>query len=227
MADDDFKRHLNERRGQNYASTRLWNKDPDKLGMEGGERMLAWYFGAEPDLRNRPGGDKGIDLELLLCFEKKPEWSEWDVKTANKPGFLLVNTKDIKPHRGYALCAPWASTWELLGWEWGYKLMLEPSEWWSGNDALVHYKARYRLERMDTLKGVYCGQWRHHGLEARPANYNQPRPELPPQPEIQRPKPPDLQEWIAKYGGYWNIPWKEYDDAMRLYHEKRRFGDSE
>jgi hypothetical protein len=30
-----------------------------------------------------------------------------------------------------------------------------------------------------------------------------------------RPNPfPDLQEWVVKYGGYWRIPWDEWDAAV-------------
>jgi hypothetical protein len=25
---------------------------------------------------------------------------------------------------------------------------------------------------------------------------------------------PDLQEWLARYGGYWEIPWDRWDAAM-------------
>jgi hypothetical protein len=35
-------------------------------------------------------------------------------------------------------------------------------------------------------------------------------------------RPPDLQEWIARYGGYLLIPWGDWDRAVAEYHERRR-----
>jgi hypothetical protein len=37
-----------------------------------------------------------------------------------------------------------------------------------------------------------------------------------------RPKAPDLREWIARYGGYWKIPWREWDAANAKYQRDRR-----
>jgi len=36
------------------------------------------------------------------------------------------------------------------------------------------------------------------------------------------PRPPDLQIWIAKYGGYWKIPWHLWDEAMAVWQFTRR-----
>ena len=36
------------------------------------------------------------------------------------------------------------------------------------------------------------------------------------------PQPPDLQELVARYGGYTNIPWSEWDQAVAEYQAKRR-----
>jgi hypothetical protein len=33
----------------------------------------------------------------------------------------------------------------------------------------------------------------------------------------QRLKPPDLQEWIARYGGYHKIDWEAWDRAVELW----------
>lgn len=165
---DDFKRHLNERRAQRYASTRLWNPDPDAIGMEG-EKALAEYFDAIQDFRNRPGGDDRIDLELLLNLDGSDQWFEVDVKAANDPKYLLVNVKKIVAHRLYVLCGPTVDSWKLHGWERGSAMMLEPTDRWSGNDAIVHYKKRGLLQKMTVLKRAYRGWWRHHGLRKRPA----------------------------------------------------------
>jgi hypothetical protein len=37
-----------------------------------------------------------------------------------------------------------------------------------------------------------------------------------------RPKPPDLQAWIEKYGAYWKILWHEWDAANEKYQHDRR-----
>ena len=36
------------------------------------------------------------------------------------------------------------------------------------------------------------------------------------------PKPPDLQEWVLRYGGYWNIPWDEWDVQVAQWEVDRR-----
>ena len=36
------------------------------------------------------------------------------------------------------------------------------------------------------------------------------------------PRPPDLQEWIARYGGRPNIPWDKWDAAIAEYQRARR-----
>jgi hypothetical protein len=36
------------------------------------------------------------------------------------------------------------------------------------------------------------------------------------------PRAPDLQEWVARYGGYQSIPWAEWDAAMAAWHRARR-----
>jgi len=35
-------------------------------------------------------------------------------------------------------------------------------------------------------------------------------------------EPPDLQEWIDRFGGYANIPWPEWDAANQNYQVRRR-----
>jgi hypothetical protein len=35
-------------------------------------------------------------------------------------------------------------------------------------------------------------------------------------------QPPDLQEWVARYGGYQNIPWDQWDRANAEYQARRR-----
>jgi hypothetical protein len=37
-----------------------------------------------------------------------------------------------------------------------------------------------------------------------------------------RDAPPDLQAWVERHGGYWNIPWKEWDAQNAEYQEALR-----
>lgn len=152
-----------------YASTRLWNPTPNALGMRG-ELALAILFGAEPDLRIRPDGDYGVDLEVLLRVGVDKQWFVIDVKTANGPKELLVNTEKLRPDTIYVLAGPGdEGPIACLGWEWGRVMAREPTTAWSGNDAIVHHKKRGLLRSMKELKDRYCGWWRHYGLEAQPA----------------------------------------------------------
>jgi hypothetical protein len=36
------------------------------------------------------------------------------------------------------------------------------------------------------------------------------------------PRPPDLQEWILRHGGYASIPWDKWDAAIAEYKRERR-----
>jgi hypothetical protein len=42
--------------------------------------------------------------------------------------------------------------------------------------------------------------------------------------DFDQPKPPDLQEWATRYGGYGKVDWEEWDRAMADYQSelKRR-----
>jgi hypothetical protein len=40
--------------------------------------------------------------------------------------------------------------------------------------------------------------------------------------EAPKPQPPDLQEWIQRFGGYWAISWDEWDRANADYQAARR-----
>jgi hypothetical protein len=36
------------------------------------------------------------------------------------------------------------------------------------------------------------------------------------------PRPPDLQEWVLRHGGYASIPWDKWDAAIAEYKRERR-----
>jgi hypothetical protein len=177
---DRFQEHLEERRSQNYASTRLWTADPHKLGMIG-ERTLAEFFGAEPDLRNKPFGDSGVDIELLFRRQDGGEqWVPVDAKGSSYGDWLRVDTKIIKPKTLYVLVLVSGDVGRCIGWASGARLMKEPTLNWCENGTWVH--ALQELQPMESLLERYLGQWRHDGLDPRPAAQLNPKTAPIPQP---------------------------------------------
>jgi hypothetical protein len=164
MTDEDFNRHLHERQGQQYASTRLWAPNPHLIGMVG-ERALATFFGAQQDFTNKPGGDGGCDLQVKLDLGETARWFNVDAKCATHATHLLVNRLKIKPKTIYVLVR-YGDPGECLGWEWGRTLMpIEPVNWLN-NGAFVHAKPVAMLRDMAELTERYRG-WRHSTVGAR------------------------------------------------------------
>jgi hypothetical protein len=158
MDEERARKHLEERRSQQYASTRLWHPDPDKPGMIG-ERTVAEAFGAEPDLRNSPGGDGGIDIEFLFRVGEGERWFKVDAKGSSYGDWLRVDCKIIKPDTIYVLVHVVGENGRCVGWEWGSRLMKEKTINWCNNGAWVH--AMKQLQPMEKLLERYLNQWRH------------------------------------------------------------------
>lgn len=154
-----FDDHLREREAQNcYRSTRLWTPRPHLLGMIG-ERALARYFGARQDLRNKPYGDKGIDLEICLrASSLGPEWFRLDAKCSSYGDYLRVDRKIIKRRTIYVLV--YSKTEECVGWQWGRDLMRVRPINWCGNGVFVHAMHVSKLRDMSELKSRFVS-WRH------------------------------------------------------------------
>jgi hypothetical protein len=175
--------HLDERDTQRRRSTQLWRPDPNRPGMKG-ELALAEFFGAVPDLRDRPQGDNNIDLEVLLMIDGVKRWIEIDAKGSPTPYHLIVAPKGLARHRIYVLAGPvnhlYVNTghlntvpgvgylYDCLGWQWGHEMLQQPLMSF-GYGASKHAKLQGHLHTMAELKSMYVGQWRHHGCEPRPA----------------------------------------------------------
>lgn len=183
-----WNRHLEERRKQKYESTRLWNADSNRVGMLG-ELAVAMFLRGWPDLRNRPGGDKGIDIEALLDVPVDQLiatlWIEIDAKGSPNPSHLSVQPKSLALQRIYVLTGPddrryidrgilpyiegigWL--YRCYGWAWGHEIAKIPLSTFRDDADPAHHKPQGQLHLMRELKAMYREQWRHHGCDAQPA----------------------------------------------------------
>ena len=143
--------HLAERESQNgvYATSRLWNKRPDALGLIG-ERELARFFGVPQDLTNKPNGDGGVDLKILLAMPVA-----FDVKATPPHGsHLLVDVTKVRPRTVYVLAHVdvHADSGTLIGWEWAEVVKKAPTKDWCNNGVIVHFIHRRHLREMQELR---------------------------------------------------------------------------
>lgn len=143
-----FDDHLAEREAQNdYASTKLWNPRPHLLGMIG-ERALCRYFGIEQDLRDKPAGDGGADLQLQFEHKGERRWFNVDAKTTPYGDWLRVEVGTVKSATVYVLV--YSVSEECLGWIWGRDLMKADRRQWTHNT--VHAIVAADLRRMEELR---------------------------------------------------------------------------
>lgn len=143
-----FEDHLAEREAQNgYASTKLWNPRPHAAGMIG-ERELARFFGVEQDFTNKPGGDGGVDLSILMAVP-----IAFDVKSSRYGDYLRVNVTKVRPRTIYVLAHVnvETDTGALVGWEWAEVVKLAPTKDWCDNGVIVHFIHRDSLRPMAEL----------------------------------------------------------------------------
>ncbi len=243
MINDQFDEQLKRRKAIAYASSRRWSADSERRGLIG-EWVLAIFFRARPDQRGKPSGDKGTDLWVLLDFGSGPRWYAVDAKAALNPVELLVPVSRLAngAHREtiYMFIGPSVDAWKCLRWEWGKEMARQPTSFWDNNDREVHHKKAYQLRELRELQEAYCGKWAWHEesnqrgsiMEAISVEEVREWEEAlkthlseTAAPGRAVPKGPDLQEWVRKYGGYWNIPWAEWDEANRSYQAKLRTGD--
>jgi hypothetical protein len=162
---DRFEEHLNERRNQRYASTRLWTPDPNKPGMIG-ERAVAKCLRAEPDMRNRPGGDGGIDIEALIrVSELDKRWIIINAKASPYGDWLRGSVGEVDPQTIYILVHVQGEDGTCVGWHRGIHLLQAPIHDLGHGPCHVHKQPRPMSELLDR----YCGWWRHGGRIPRPA----------------------------------------------------------
>jgi hypothetical protein len=65
------------------------NDGPEASMGEGGERLLAWYFGGDTEYR-LPGTE--------MTFKVSPQTAEYLRETSTTTGALVTGTEDIRPH---------------------------------------------------------------------------------------------------------------------------------
>lgn len=163
-----YLEHLAEREAQEYASTKRLNPHPNVSGMIG-ERVLAEYFGAEQDLRDFPGGDKGIDLQLLMRVREREQWITVDSKATTYHGrdaWLFVTPKVIKPKTIYVHVEAWEEEdrGECRGWMWGQRIMQMPADTYARPDSVTHRWPVALLNPMTELRERMLA-WRHKEAE--------------------------------------------------------------
>lgn len=160
---DRYDEHLREREAQNrYASTKLWSPRPHLVGMIG-EKASAKEFGYEMDLRNRPDGDGGAEVEFLLRLPAGGErWFKINVKTNTYGDWLRVDINDIEYATIYIHATVRNNIGVCLGWELGRDLMKLPrKKWTAGNTVHAKNHLATPLRPISELKAMMVA-WRHY-----------------------------------------------------------------
>lgn len=104
---------------EDHVSSRPLSENYELVGLMG-ELALSQLTGLAPDLAVKPGGDGGTDSHLYLRYTV-------DVKTARKPYNLIHEQgKSFADIFVLARYVNDATPAELLGWEWGARLMVAP-----------------------------------------------------------------------------------------------------
>lgn len=155
---DRYEQHAQERDAQRYASTRLWHPTPNKLGVRG-ERATTIVFEAEADTRNRPRGDGGIDLWVLLrTRDGGRRWFIVDAKASSYGDWLRGVPGEVDPDTIYVLVHIKGDEETCVGWDIGARLISQ-TPIMLGDCGLSHVIKQPRP--MSELLGRYCGWWRH------------------------------------------------------------------
>lgn len=157
-----YEEHLRTREARVYKSTRLWTPRPNVIGMSG-EAALAEYFGYPNEMVDKPGGDNGIDRQLLLRTPRGEEWIDVDVKASSYGDILRVDaSKKIKPEAIYVLGHYRRATGltELVGWEWGSAIVEAPTTDWCNNGTIVHYVRADELRDLVEILDMFTGKSR-------------------------------------------------------------------
>lgn len=217
-----MRKHAAERDAQQFQSTRLWRKSPNKPGCWG-ELALADFYGALPDLRNRPAGDRNVDIEALLEIDGTRRFVPHDAKASEIPGHLLVEVEKLLPGHIYVLARGDDHGAVVLKWEWGHEMAKCPAKYWNDKPPLTYYKPSAQCRPLRDLIGMYCWQWRHHGLDPFDADWW--GVGLKPPEWMALNPPPDLHEFLRAHGGYASIPpkaWAQFDTQMKDWQNRRR-----
>ena len=147
---DRFKEHLEERRSQRYASTRLWNTDPNLIGMLA-EREFARWAGIDQDLRDMPRGDGKIDYVIAISTAGLgPREFFLDVKGTRDGKFAQGPKNEIFNGTIYVLLRSDALTMAayIRRWCWGYEIRQQPERDYYGNGPCI----RLAVEKMRPMQ---------------------------------------------------------------------------
>src|SRR5208282_526728 len=119
----------------------------EEIGLAG-ELALERFTGVPMDMTRRPGGDGGRDCTITLATD-----FHVDVKAARKPFNLIVEAGKVRPRTIYILASYDDKTGEaeLLGWEWGKKVLKAPIRDF-GHGVFNHFIPRRELRHLDELK---------------------------------------------------------------------------
>jgi hypothetical protein len=168
-ADDRFNDHLKERdrSATPSSSTRIYGERTELKGLIG-EKIGCNHFGATQDLRNKRGGDGGVDLEVFLEENDGKGWVKLNFRGTpnggplkpNKAAQLIVDCDKVRPDIVYVLAI--ITDYDrregyCLGWQWGADMMaITPREILG---QMAH--ATSLLRPMSELDEAYFGEWRH------------------------------------------------------------------
>ena len=160
---DRFEEHVAEREAQVYASTHTHSPHTHRIAIIA-EMTGNAFFGAPPDLRNKPLGDGGIDLNALFRVWEVESWGWYhlDHKGSTYGDWLRVPVNDCRRTTIYPLVHVTSIERRIghcVGWHFGNKLIDHciPEFW----DPSWLYVWRGPLRSMDELVARYTGVWKH------------------------------------------------------------------
>lgn len=117
IAEEAVRRHNLHR---HHTSSRPLSDNYELVGLRG-EEKLGEVLGIDVDLSRRPGGDGGVDFVVPIIDPRSSRVMEWrvDVKTARKPGNLIVERGKVRLRTIYVLArySDATDSVDLLGWE--------------------------------------------------------------------------------------------------------------
>ena len=125
---------------------------------------------------------------------------------------LIVQYDDPGEWAYLLVCSSNHPEYDIAGWLWGREAKQEKNRKDPVGGRGAYFADGASLRSVDELKALV------------PPGEDASLPSIPPEVAREmepRLKPPDLQEWVAKYGGYWKIPWNEWDAAVKRYQELR------
>jgi len=156
---------------------------------------------------------------LLQYIHGKPDYTDYVINIDAKSRWqrhhsLIVQLDDPDDWYYLLICGALHPDYEIVGWL-------------KGNEAK---REENKADPVGGRPAYFCKGPFHHPAKLKamlkPVAYEPlPKPPARVTPIRRRAlvQAPDLQQWVAKYGGYQNIPWEQWDAATRRYQTERRF----